>query len=504
MIRSTFSGFTMAQLALLSSQRAIDVTGQNVSNINTYGYTRQRLDLASINPVGASLANSPFDVRVGQGVMMTGVSQIRDPFLDVQFRNQIAKVGTTDAKDKILEQIGNIFDETDSAGIKEALSEVLGSLKEMAKPESAGESSVEALLKSNLQMLMNLINQKAGEVQGLKEEVLGQLKEGDLQNVNACLEQIVSLNEAIKSAQVLGSPALELQDQRNNLLDDLATFLPIQVKYRTDHSSGGPVDVLEVIFRDGKGNEHLLISDNEKGVFAIDDSGQPVTLLFTNSKGESTDITDSLRHGVLKGTLEMMNEGIPFYEQMFDAFVHQLASTMNEINGIKDKDGGVIPADLFVTKDGSSQFTAGNVQLSEGFMSGAIGITKAQPGKDGQPGSSAYDNVLKMFQALSTDKYQFTNDKGVVIFDGTIEGSYDHLADTQAIERKATQALLQNHLTVLGQIENSRDAVSGVNLDEEVMDLMRFQQSYNAASRLMTTLDQLLDKLINDTGIVGR
>ena len=93
MIRSTFAGFNTATLALSANQRALDVTGQNLSNINTQGYTRQRLDQVSLSPVGPSISSSQFDAKVGQGVMMTGVSQIRDPFLDIQYRTQLPKVG---------------------------------------------------------------------------------------------------------------------------------------------------------------------------------------------------------------------------------------------------------------------------------------------------------------------------------------------------------------------------------------------------------------------------
>ena len=92
-MRSTFSGLNMALLGMNASQRALDVTGQNLTNINTSGYTRQRLDLASISPTGAEYFNTKYAVKVGQGVLMTGVSQIRDPFLDIQFRNQLSRVG---------------------------------------------------------------------------------------------------------------------------------------------------------------------------------------------------------------------------------------------------------------------------------------------------------------------------------------------------------------------------------------------------------------------------
>ena len=90
MIRSTFGGFTTAQLAMAASQRALDVTGQNIANINTEGYTRQRLDIASLNTRSGNVYNGMKDIHVGYGVEMTGVSQLRDPFLDAQYRSQIS------------------------------------------------------------------------------------------------------------------------------------------------------------------------------------------------------------------------------------------------------------------------------------------------------------------------------------------------------------------------------------------------------------------------------
>ena len=113
MTRSTFSGFTIAQLAMTASQRALDVTGQNIANINTTGYTKQRVDLVSLNLRGGDKVSTGPASKIGYGVEITGISQIRDPFLDVQFRNQIAKVGTADARQGTLDQLADIFDETD-------------------------------------------------------------------------------------------------------------------------------------------------------------------------------------------------------------------------------------------------------------------------------------------------------------------------------------------------------------------------------------------------------
>lgn len=535
MIRSTFAGFTMAQMALSASQRAIDVVGQNVSNVNTIGYTRQRLDLMSINPVGSSGGSSPFDTKVGQGVMMTGVSQIRDPFLDIQYRNQIARVGTADSTDKILEQIGNVFDETTNPGIRDALNKVISQLDILAKPDTSGESSSEALVRSACEVLLNAMHQNASAMDDVTGDLIKKLKDTDISKLNTCIQQITELNESVKSSQILGNPALELQDQRNKLLDDLATYLPIKVNYRTDSSTGAKVDVLDVTFRDSAGNVHTLISDNKGADFQLGTTGGgvPVSLTIKDAvvetdPGNPTDpnnvnninVADMLQDGVLKGSLDMLNKseifdgtdikGIGFYGSMFNTFVNTFATAMNDLNAEKDADGNItVRHDLFTTSDGSADFTASNIQISPEWKDGTVTITKTtQGGPGGTDNTTEYGNVTNMINALTsgTHRFTFTAPDGTtaLAYEGTMLDGYNNIQNTQAIERTASSTILKNHMSVLNQIASSKDSISGVNLDEETMGLMQYQQSYNAAARLMTTLDQLLDKLINSTGVVGR
>ncbi len=531
MIRSTFAGFTMAQLALSATQRAIDVAGQNISNVNTTGYTRQRLDLSSINPVGASYGSSNNDNKVGQGVMMNGITQIRDPYLDIQYRNQIAKVGTADSIDSILEKIGNIFDETDTSGIRSALNDVISQITNMANTANSGESSSDALVRSACTVLINAIHQSATAVKGVVSDTVDELKNSDIKNINTCIEQLQELNTTIKNTQIMGNPALELQDKRNQLLDDLATYLPIDVTYETEGTGNDTVDIMKVTFTDKDGNVHNLISDNKGAEFQLQttDGGVPVSLkikdaVVPENPGDPTnvsnvDIADLMQNGVLKGKIDMLNKseifdgsdtkGIGYYDSMFDTFVNKLATMMNEMNQTTDGSGNIVNNDLFTTSDGSTTFTAANIKISDEWMNGTVTLTKTKSeGAGGTENSTEYNNLLKMVNALSNNSLEFTakdiNGNDIVVFTGTLVSGYDNIQNTQAIERKASASILSSHLTVLNQISDSKDGVSGVNLDEEVMDIMRFQQSYNAASRLMTTLDQMLDKLINETGVVGR
>ena len=516
MITSTFGGFTTAQLALLANQRAIDVAGQNLSNMNTVGYTRQRLDFASISPAGNGAANSPNDCKVGQGVEMTGVTQIRDPYLDIQYRNQLTKVGTADAMDSILERVGDIFDETDSEALRAALNDVISQFQTMANPATASESTTDSMVRASFEVLLNMFHQKGSEISGLREEQEGELQKSLVPNLNEALKKITELNKTIKNTQVLGNPALELIDERNLLIDDLATYLPIEVNYKRDTNPGAIVDYLEISFKDSKGNKHLLVSDDEAANFACEKGadGKLSLKLSSNMEGKAPvtdlEITETLGDGVLKSKLDMLNKaeifdgtnvkGIGYYEGIFNTFVSALATTMNSLN---EKNG--VKNDLFTTSDGSTEFTAENIQISKEWMKGDVKITLTQDDTaGGTTPTTKYDNVLKIIESLTSAKYDFKDATGKVVFKGSMQGIFDSIQNTQAIERSSSNSILQNRTLVLNRLADSKDGISAVSQDEEVMDLMRYQQSYNAASKLITTLDEMLDKLINQTGVVGR
>lgn len=525
MVRSTFAGFTTAQLALSASQRALDVTGQNISNVNTKGYTRQRLDLASISPTGHSYFQMQTDCRVGQGVQMTGIIQIRDPFLDIQYRNQLAKVGTIDAQDSVLSDIGDIFDEVDAEGVRAALNDVVKQLNNMAKPDGANQGASDTLVRSAMEVLLTVIHEKSSNLKNVQTELIDKLQTTDIENINSYLDSIAQLNESIKNSQILGSPALELQDQRNQLIDELATYLPISVTYEDlNLGSGIKVDTLKIDFsyKDANGQTQTLtlVNDVKHGSFDFKaDAAQKQvgTLSITGvDANAAVDVTEALGDGVLKGALDMLNKagsfdgsdvkGIEYYEELFDSFVNTFAKTLNELNTAAG--GGA----LFTTLDGKEDgpFSASDIKVSDKWMSGEVKIVTAKLGQ-ADPDSTAYENVLAMINAITTDKLSFesvnykdANGNPIIAFEGNCFDAYDNLQKTQAIERKSSDSILNNRLSVLNQIANSKDAVSGVYMDEEVMNLMRYQQSYNAAARLMTTLDEALNTLINNTGIVGR
>ncbi len=654
MIRSTFAGFTTAQLAMAASQRAIDVTGQNIANTNTEGFTRQRLDIASLNLRNGSFYNSSNRTRVGYGVEMTGVSQLRDPFLDAQYRSQIYKLGTTDAHAAGLEKLKVPFDETATSGARDAFLQLSNALQTLSKDDGYTKEN-DTVVRSRMQILVNLFREKATTLADIRKDTQDSFEATDVKDLNEMLSNIANLNTTIKNSQVLGNPALELMDQRNTLLDELASYLPIEVKYWSQNvGEGVTVQVLDVNFKDTEGKLHSLISDGRCGQFRTDisrgpDGKGPVTLTLTDADGETVEVTDTIGGGTLKGSLDFMNKsgdfdfpptdfkGIGYYEKVLDSLVETFANAFNEANKsvkvdengkpvvkmeadgitpvkkqVKNKDGyleftetanpnnkvyekggkyytkaGDVYTEIAVAnpatdltpvteerqtqnEDGYLEFTntagdtiyqdikgkyytkagdvyteitvadpdteltatmepvyeyeyddhplfeeivpgkgltADNIKVAVGWMNGEYGITNSNNVVNDKIGSSANENILNMIDMLSKN-FDFNVDNGVTgdvtFYNGSFFSCFANIESTLAIDISSLTVTLDNQITVLNQTSNSRDSISGVQLDEEGMNLLHYNQSYSAAARLMTTLDEMLDKLINGTGVVGR
>ena len=541
MLRATFAGFSVARGALTASQKALDVTGQNISNVYTAGYTRQRLDQVSMSMGYGNYSYSNYTAQVGNGVLITGISQIRDPYLDIQYRNQMANVGASDSKNSILEQVEGVFDETMKSSIKDAFSDLESKLLDLAN--STGSELDDSIVRASMQSLVNIFHANATNLADKREQITDDFENNSIRQVNALLKDIAELNKSIKNSHVLGYPALELQDERNNKLDELASYIPIEV-IRTDEklSSTEKVENVQVniLLNKNQKFERFTLIDNDKyGSLESEtaDKFTEVTLnhlqyngntVVTNPDGTAataeTAITEKtgdtvnifIQGGTFKGTLDMLNrsgvfdgdaateKGLGYYEQAFDLLVDKFAKVMNSLNQepTADNSGG----NLFVTSDGSTDFTAANIKINEDWIRG---IVKLKAKQDPTSGSTQNDNINKFIDNLNKDQefevnVPATGNKST-IYTGNFYNYYvNTIESTLGIEQQTTKNLLDNHVTVINTIAQSKDQVSGVSLDEEGVNLMQYQQSFTAASRLMTSLDEVLDKLINGTGVCGR
>ena len=523
-MRATFAGFTTARLAMRASQQALDVTGQNIANINTTGYTRQRLDLVSLHTgQGVERYRSSQATSVGNGVLVSGLSQIRDPFLDVRFRNEIANVGGTEQKSNILKQIEDIFDEVDKNGLQNYISDLSTMLQKLS--DNVGNQEFDSIVKSSAGVLVQTINQYANQLETVKNQTAYDLEHVDLVQVNDILKNIETLNKSIKTNNIYGDPALELVDQRNVLLDELASFIDIDVKTVKQPIPGDPngktVDVLKVT---QKSSDAVLIDDNKSGSISIKEPRDPEKIELTinhvvrddDGKAiiEGIDFRADSGVGILKSTLDMLNKsgefdaeksdvrGIGYYEKSLDLLAKQLAETFNDLNaldGVDPADPGFVSQNLFEAL-GGGDITAKNIKISEKWLNMEIHIN---PSKDGST-TGKNDNILAMIDALKEKKEYKSGGTGELIFTGTFQEYYTNMGAVLGLDVKATDSLLDNYTTVATSIANMRSNISSVSLDEEGINILQFQKSYNAAARVMTALDEAVGTIINNMGVVGR
>lgn len=594
---STFSGFTMARLGIMASQKALEVTGNNISNINTPGYTRQALDQRALYIGGGDRYASQFDVRVGAGALATGVSQLRDPYLDIRYRNENANVGFYSSKVGILDQLSAIFDEVgkgeeDNGVIEAQLSRLLESLQSM-NTEHAGDQSYDAMVRQTAKSLVSYFNTYANKLETLYADTQKEFK-ADLGEINNILDKIRNLNESIKKSEISsgalseaerkegmigerGQQALELRDERNQLIDELSSYLPIDVKYSDEPIGGGmTVEKLtitltgrsDVVLVDGIYGGHVSVQQVQQ----TDGAGNPITGLdgkpvmvedpylklevsaLYDKRGEK--IRDGkpgdtpkqlgdqdLVSGSLQATREMLTKngefssvnevdnmdskaatkrGIPYYQKVLDALANKIAQVFNEANTTDKDKNPITNADitgagvLFSNSgdgDDTTGITAKNISISHSWAHEQVHIIQTRdPANNGL--STANDNIAHLISLMQQDFEFKPSDiytppggalkSDAVYFKGTFHGMLGYINGVLGEDTKSSGDILDNYFQMALDLDLSRDSVSGVDLNDEALNMMQFQKSYSASCRLLTTLDEILDKLINGTGLAGR
>ena len=251
----TFGSFTQARLAIYAAHKGLSVTGNNIANVNTTGYTRQRLEQSSFGASGADRYYSSFDSRVGNGVLCTGLTQLRDPYLDIRYRGEMANVGSMDAKLGGLENIQAVLDEVgdgdDAFGIIEAqLSDLVAKLRQLS--DQTGHSLYDIQVRASADTLTKQLNAYASRLQEVYKNNMASYQQ-DVSKVNGILTNIRDLNATIRKNEIHGDNSLELRDERNVLIDQLSQYMKIDVTYTTEELGGGQT-VEKLIIKLGDAN----------------------------------------------------------------------------------------------------------------------------------------------------------------------------------------------------------------------------------------------------------
>ena len=447
---STFFGIETALRGLLAQQRALDVTSHNVANANTDGYTRQQAVMAASDALqitdGARLSTL---ASIGTGVDVESYTRVRDLFLDMQFRAQNMVLGEKQTTSNAMDQVESALAEPGENGISTQLAKFWSAWADVANsPENpaARQALVDQArtLATSIGGLYSQLTTAAGQASAEYNSLIAS-PNGD---VAAAASEIATLNAAIKKAVTAGDHPNDLLDRRDALLDKLSKLGQVSV---TDLGDGS----INVSFGDAA--SPIVADTTVNWPQPINNAGPPAT----SSGGKLGALYDLFKTG---GT-------IASFQSDLNGIAEDLADKVNAIHNVGPPSG----VDFFTYTSGSEASTlAVNVTAS-------TVVTSAS----GLPGDNTLALAISRLRGQTTDKLYTT----FVTRIGSLA------KDAQRQEASA-QALVDS-------VDGRRQSTSGVSMDEEMTNMIRFQRAFQASSRAMNTMDELLDTLINRTGRVG-
>ena len=288
----TFGSFGTVRLGIYAAQKGLDVTGNNITNINTEGYTRQRLNQVSLIPGAADRYFSSYKTRIGQGAVVAGVDQLRDPGLDISYRKAMADVGSANTKLGGLNDLATILDEVGKGDLEQDDGVILSQLNDLRdlinEAITNGVDTYNSLIRESAKSLAGLFNTYANKLEQLDKTYQKNLDQ-EVTEVNNILKQIQELNVAIRNSDIRGDEGLELRDQRNLLLDKLNEYVKVDVKYSMEPIGADTyVEELTITLANDPPHNHTLVQGEYATELDCSDDGRyNITLSgLTNTKGE--------------------------------------------------------------------------------------------------------------------------------------------------------------------------------------------------------------------------
>ncbi|QBK25340.1 flagellar hook-associated protein FlgK [Ureibacillus thermophilus] len=536
-MRSTFMGLEANKRGLFTQQSALYTTGHNIANANTEGYSRQRVNMSpTLGYPGAGL-NAPMTAGyIGTGVKTDSVQRIRNEFIDRQYRQETNKLGYWESKASAINQMEDIMLEPSEYGLDEAFRLFWSALQDVsANPEDTAARKAAVQRAIHLADSFNYIDTQLKQIQGN----LGNEIKVSVEQINSLLEQIADLNKKIQAVEPNGYVPNDLYDQRDLLVDQLNEYLPVSIERVP--SGGNASKVAEgsyTIKLNLNGREIVLVEGrNHATLKAIDEKGKEVDGDVDDIGTNSYNLFDHLEIVDAKG--DTHND---IQQDDFEEFKGKLLSLI-ESYGYKDytdggKEKGYYPemlknldklAKAFVksfnavhekgynlhkdTNNTGVKFfeetgiTAATIKVWDEIIAEPSLIAASDV--PNEEGNGKWARVLANLQSIPiVDEGPVTGTSvtlpGSLGLDGaTFQSFYQGLISQLGVDGQKANLLKTNTETIRLTVENNRASMSSVSLDEEMTDMIRFQQAYNANARMITVIDETLDKIINGMGRVG-
>jgi flagellar hook-associated protein 1 FlgK len=454
-----FLGLEMGKRALVSQQLALTTSGHNVANAATPGFSRQRVILTQTSPLNTTTGN------IGTGVYASGITQVRDLFLSSQYRGDNGSLAGWESSHKALSQIELFFNEPSDKGMNQLITDFFNSWENLSTNPNARTTVVE-----KAKVLINAFHEHSSQLTELRESVDDDFK-ARTGEINKFAIQIANLNRQISSAELGGDHANDLRDQRDLLVDQLSAYAAVKTIERPNGTTAVMLGSMGLV----DGVDYLQI---ETKTVQRDKSTATIAVW------QNTNFEIDFSGGEMQSLQQTRDKTIPEMQKNLDLLATTIMNQVNSVHAAGIGANGSTGVNFFDPFRTSAATMALNVEVENDQNLIAASIS-------GEPGDT------RNAQAISQLRYDRVMQSGT----STINEFYASMIGSLGIRTEEAETLKDNYSLLVTQLENARQSVQGVSIDEEVTNMIKYQRAYEAAARVITFVDSALETVISGMGV---
>lgn len=463
-------GFEIAKSGMNAARNQLNVTAHNLANVATPGYTRQQAIQVTKTPIHSlGITDHLSNGIIGQGTDISTIVRVRNDFLDCEYRNYLSTTNYNYHMSQGYSYIESILNEPSDISVSANISNFWNSLSELGSKVT--DMSARAAFSQSALSFTTALNNIGEKTAQLKSQYTQEL-ESVVNKINNITNEIYELNKKISDLETIGNPANDLRDSRDSLIDELSKLIDIET-YPNEH---GGISVLA----GGK----LLVGENTKRQISLttDPDNNSFKVIWSDELDQF-----SIKGGHLNGALKTINETIADFENNLNSMVTAMTEKFNEIHKNGFDLNGNAGLDFFVSKDGGP-LTIQNITINPAILEDesliALSSDATLSGDNGN-----------LNELLKVKDEKLLNPTGTAPL--TVSEFYNYAVSKIGLNSKSYTQAYENANSALKNIATQKDSVSGVSMDEETANLVMFQQVYNASAKVLQTISEMLDTLVN-------
>jgi flagellar hook-associated protein 1 FlgK len=458
--------------SMMNSQTALQTVGHNIANKSTEGYSRQRVEMATSEPVGEG------KLRIGTGAKTAMVQRVNNPYLEKQIGAEQGKLGFYKGKGDAMTRVEQVYNEQVNKGLNQFMGDFFNSFREFSNnPESL---ATRTQVKETADFVTKDFKRVNTQLKEIQHDIDSQLAT-HVHEINDMTREIASLNDKVQMVQVSGGPANDERDRRDLLVKKLGE----KINIRWAEGADGAVTITA-------GNSALLVAGNDAKLLEVKSTPGTATkgdgnvdIFYKNNEhAESLIVTKQMTGGAVGGLLEARDQHIEELLGDVDKMAYSFASTINSVHSRgfdaynqKGNDFFAVPVQV---KD-----AAANLHVHQDILD--------DPGKIAAAGQANAPGDNRVARAIASVQYE----KPMGENEATLDEFYNAMVGKVGIQTQRAETSAESQKGIISQLQNIRESISGVSLDEETTKLIEFQKAFDASARLIRTADEMFDTVLN-------